>query len=59
MEYEVETEIIAIHKKVVYIEAKNQTEARKKAKKQDWFDAGPTEYIDEKFSKVVSIKKYI
>tara|TARA_R100000152_G_C6608003_1_gene62821 strand:+ start:235 stop:414 length:180 start_codon:yes stop_codon:yes gene_type:complete len=58
MEYIVETEIVSIYKKVVYIDAKNKTEARKKAKNQDWFDAESDEFIDQKFSKVISIKEY-
>tara|TARA_R100000773_G_C4218040_1_gene116504 strand:- start:695 stop:874 length:180 start_codon:yes stop_codon:yes gene_type:complete len=58
MEYIVETEIISIYKKVVYIDAKNKTEARKKAKNQDWFDAGCDEFIEQKFSKVTDIKEY-
>ena len=41
MDHEIEVIEYITFKKTFYVEADNKKEARSKAKKQDWFDAGP------------------
>ena len=40
MEYEIKVIEYIAYEKTIYVEAGNKKEARKKAKNQDWFDAG-------------------
>jgi hypothetical protein len=57
MEYEVKVIEYIAYEKIIYVEADNKKQARKKAKNQDWFDAGPDGVcVDQAVKKVLTIK---
>ena len=59
MEYEIKVIEYITFEKTIFVEADNKKEARAKAKKQDWFDAGPDgTTLDVGVKKVLSIKEY-
>ena len=59
MEYEIKVIEYIAYEKTIYVEAGNKKESRKKAKNQDWFDAGADGVcVEQGVKKVLTINKY-
>tara|TARA_R100001463_G_scaffold14310_1_gene37698 strand:+ start:3424 stop:3606 length:183 start_codon:yes stop_codon:yes gene_type:complete len=52
-EYKIKTVQYLVFEKTVYVEAKNKTEAKNKAKNNDWYDAEGDEYTGDIICKKV------